>query len=66
MMIKLCGCKCAKSIPGLVHDVGLCQQHYNMLMFGTPEESRIARQYMEAVYVTAEQWKQHKLLNKLG
>ena len=32
-MAKLCQCG-AKSVPGLVSSVALCQRHYNALMFG--------------------------------
>ena len=63
-MVKLCGCKQAKSVPGLVKGVGLCQKHYNMLMFGNSEECRIARGYMCAVYMSAAEWTQHKILNR--
>jgi hypothetical protein len=64
-MVKLCGCKLAKSIPGLIHSVGLCQQHYNQLMFGAANERQQASGYMQAVYCTSQQWKQEKLLNPL-
>lgn len=63
-MIKLCGCK-AKSIAGLIHSVGLCQKHYNMLMFGNGEERRIARGYMQAIYMSQSEYKQYKILNRI-
>lgn len=63
-MIKLCGCK-AKSIPGLIHSVGLCQKHYNMLMFGNSEECRIARGYMQVIYMSQSEYKQYKILNRI-
>ena len=61
-MIKLCGCKRAKSLPGLIADVGLCLEHYNMLMYGNFAERKAANAYKQAVYCTAAQWAQEKLL----
>jgi hypothetical protein len=34
-------------------------------MYGTDEERKQAIPYMYAVYMTAEEWKQYKLLNKI-
>lgn len=34
-MIKKCVVCGNKSIPGLKKGIGLCQEHYNNLMFGT-------------------------------
>lgn len=63
--MKICGCGQAKSVPGLISSVGLCQKHFDMLFYGTGEERRLARGYMQAVNMTAAAWKQHKILNKL-
>ena len=63
-MIKLCGCK-SKSIPGLIRSVGLCQKHYNMLMFGNSEERGIARGYMWAIEMSPAEYDQHKILNRV-
>lgn len=43
-MAKLCQCG-AKSVPGLVSGVALCQRHYNALMFGDPKSA----EHLEAV-----------------
>lgn len=37
--MKLCPCG-KKSIPGLIKTIGLCQEHYNNLMFDTGEKHK--------------------------
>lgn len=65
MTIKLCGCLQARSVPGLVHSIGLCQKHYNGLVYGPDEARKEARRYMYAVHMPKALWEQHKLLNKI-
>jgi hypothetical protein len=55
--MKICGCKKAKSAPGLGKDFGPCEKHYRMYHYGSEEERTIASRYTYPVRMSRDEWR---------